>query len=149
MAAGQLLVNVAVGWLLFHDYAVGDAYAARPLTESVALADVGTLVVVLTLLLGWFAAQWGGVDAALAKVAVPEGERVDRRLGVQALVYVGFAAVVVGHLAGLVMPPTPSLLRVMVVRGVFAGLLAGAVTGVAYVRGALNGAVLLESEVAA
>jgi hypothetical protein len=69
---------------------------------------------------------------------VPAAARTDARLGTQGLVYVAFAALLVGKLAGLLLPATPSLLRVMLVRGAFAGLLAGAVTGVAYVRGALN-----------
>lgn len=149
VAVGQLLTNVGFAWVLFHDYAVGDAFAPRALTESVALADVGTVVVLLSVLMGWMAAQWGSVDAALAKVAVPEEDRVHERLGVQALVYVAFAAIVLGHLAGLLLPPTPTLLRVMLVRGVFAAGLSGAVTGFAYVRGALNRtADVLELEVA-
>jgi hypothetical protein len=138
VAAGQFVANAAMGWLLFHDYTVGDTFAVRPLTETVALADVGTIVVLLSVLLGMMAAQWGGVDAALAKVVVPEADRTDARLGTQGLVYVAFVALLVGKLAGLLLPATPSLLRVMLVRGAFAGLLAGAVTGVAYVRGALN-----------
>ena len=142
VAAGQLVANLGVAWVLFHDYAVGDAFAERALTEEVALADVGTIVVLLSLLLGSMAAQWGGVDAALGKVLVPSDERIDSRLGVQGLVYVAFAGVVLGRLAGLALPSTPSLARVMVVRAVFAAVLAGAVTGVAYVRGALNATVI-------
>jgi hypothetical protein len=138
IAVGQLLTNAAFAWVLFHDFTVGDAYAARPLTESVALADVGTIVILLSVLLGSLAAQWGGVDAALGKVVVPEDERTDRRVGVQGLLYVAFAGMILGRLAGLVLPSTPSLLRVMSVRGLFGGVLAGAVTGFAYVRGALN-----------
>ena len=138
VAAGQLVANFGAAWLLFHDYAVGDAFADRALTETVALADVGTIVVLLSLLLGSMAAQWGGVDAALGKVAVASEERTDRRLGLQGLVYVAFAGLLVGRLAGLLLPATPSLLRVMVVRAAYAAVLAGAVTGVAFVRGALN-----------
>jgi hypothetical protein len=138
VAVAQGLTNGAVAWLLFHDAPVGDAFAPRALTETNALADLGTVVVLLSVLLGSMAAQWGGVDAALGKVDVPLEERTDRVLGLQGLVYVAFAAMILGRLAGLLLPATPTLLRVMLVRGGFAAVLAGAVTGVAYVRGALN-----------
>jgi hypothetical protein len=138
VAVSHLVTNGAFAWVLFHDFAVGDTFAAHPLTDTVALADVGTIVVLLSVLHGSLAAQWGGVDAALGKVVVDEGERVDRAVGVQGLVYVAFAGLVLGRLAGLLLPATPTLARVMVVRGLFAAVLAGTVTGVAYVRGALN-----------
>jgi hypothetical protein len=138
VAVGQAVANAAFAWVLFHDFAVGDAYAAHPLTDSVALADVGTIVLLLSLLLGSMARQWGGVGAARGKVHVPEEVHTQRPVGVHGLVYVAFAALLLGRLAGLLLPATPTLARVMVVRGLFAGLLAGAVTAVAYVRGALN-----------
>ena len=143
VAAGQLLINAGVSWLLFHDYTTGDAFAPRALTERVALADVLVTVVIVSSYFAWIASRWGSVDAALGRVELddPATQSVPPKapLGRQGIYYVAlFALLVVGPLLGLLMPATPSLGRVAVVRALFAATLAFVAFGVAYTRGALN-----------
>jgi hypothetical protein len=141
-AVVQVALNAGFAVVLFHDRTTGDALAQRPLTESIARADALVVVTLLTALFAFWATRWGRVDAALGTVAVePDVLRtVDRKhpLGPQALVYIALAGLIVWTLAGWVMPPLPSLTRVAIVRGLFAGALTFAVVGVAHVRGALN-----------
>lgn len=145
VAALQLAFNAGAAWVLFHDYSVGDPLADRVLTRGDALADVGVVVALLTAALGLMAARWGRVDAAVGRVTVDQrlrsGITAKAPLGVQGLVYVAMAALVVGRVAGWFLPALPGLARVVIVRGVFAGVLAFVVVGVAYARGAVNTAV--------
>ncbi|HLF40109.1 MAG TPA: hypothetical protein VI854_01415, partial [Acidimicrobiia bacterium] len=145
VAALQLAFNAGAAWVLFHDYSVGDPLGDRVLTRGDALADVGLVVALLTAALGLMAARWGRVDAAVGRVTVDQrlrsGITAKAPLGAQGLVYVAMAALVVGRGAAWFLPPLPGLARVVIVRGVFAGLLAFVVVGVAYARGALNTAV--------
>ena len=143
VAATQLAINAGMAWLLFHDYTVGDPFAARPLTESVALADVLVTVVIVCAFFAWVAGRWGAVDAALGRVELddPETQTIPAKapLGRQGVYYAALAAFfVIGPLLGLLMPATPSLARVAVVRAVFAAALAFVTVGVAYTRGAVN-----------
>jgi hypothetical protein len=143
MAAVQFCVNAGMSVLVFHDYVIGDAVAPKALTESVALADVGVTVLIVTLLFTWFAGRWGRVDAALGRIELddPDTQVVPAKapIGRQGLVYLALlSAVVIGPLLGLLLPPTPSLLAAVLVRASFAGTLTFAVAGIAYVRAAVN-----------
>jgi hypothetical protein len=152
MAAVQFIVNAGVGLMVFHDYTIGNAFAPKALTESVALADVGTTVIIVCCLMAWFAGRWGRVDAALGRVVLddPTTQVVPAKspIGRQGILYLGLlGAFVVGPLLGLLLPPTPSLLATVLVRAGFASVLVFAVAGVAYVRAAVNA--LAMDEVAA
>jgi hypothetical protein len=143
MAAIQFLVNAGVSVLVFHDYTTGDVFGPKALTETVALADVLTTVVIVCCLLAWFAGRWGRVDAALGRIELddPAVQTVPAKapIGRQGVVYLGLlAAFVVGPLLGLLLPPAPSLLAVVLVRAGFAAVLVYMVVGIAYVRSALN-----------
>jgi hypothetical protein len=143
MAAVQLAVNAAMSVMLFHDYTTGDAFAPRALTETVALADVGVTVLIVSCLFAWFAGRWARVDVALGRVALddPSSQVVSpkARIGRQGIVYLAlFSAFVVGPMLGLLLPTTPSLAAVVVVRSVFAAVLVFVVAGLAYVRSAVN-----------
>ena len=143
IAAGQLAINAGMAWLLFHDYVVGDAFAPRALTERVALADVLVTVLIVCSYFAWVAGRWGAVDAALGRVELddPASQAVPAKapLGRQGVYYVALIAIfVIGPLLGLLLPATPSLGRVAVIRAVFAAGLAFLTVGVAYTRGALN-----------
>lgn len=143
MATVQFVVNAGLTVLVFHDYRTGDPLAAKALTESVALADVGLTVLIVTLLFASFAGRWGRVDAALGRVELddPVAQTVPAKapIGWQGFVYVALvSAMVVGPLLGLLLPPAPSLVAAVLVRAAFAGTLAFVVSGVAYVRAAVN-----------
>ena len=143
IAAGQLLINAGMAWLLFHDYSVGDAFAPRALTERVAMADVLVTVLIVCSYFAWVATRWGAVDAALGRVELddPASQSIAAKapLGRQGIYYVALVAFfVIAPLLGLLMPATPSLDRVAVIRAVFAAGLAFVTVGVAYTRGALN-----------
>lgn len=143
VAVAQLLVNAGVAWLLFHDYTIGDAFAPRALTEEIALADVLVTVLIVSSYFAWIAGRWGVVDAALGRVELddPATQSISAKapLGRQGIYYVAlFAIFVVGPLLGMLVPPTPSLLRVTIVRSLFAATLAFVVVGVSYTRRALN-----------
>jgi hypothetical protein len=143
MALVQFCVNAGVSVMVFHDYTIGDAFAPKALTEKVALADVGTTVLIVCLFFASFAGRWGRVDAALGRIELddPETQVVPAKapVGWQSLVYLGlFSALVVGRLLGLLLPPTPSLLLTVLVRAGFAAALVFVVAGVSYVRAAVN-----------
>jgi hypothetical protein len=143
MAAIQVVVNAGLSVLLFHDYTIGDAFAPRALTESVGLADVGVTVLLVSCLFAWFAGRWAEVDTALGRVVLddPASQNVSSkaRIGRQGVVYLAlFSAFVVGPLLGLLLPATPSLAAVVAVRALFAGGLVYVVTGLAFVRSAVN-----------
>ena len=111
--------------LLFHDYATGNALAPKALTESIARADALIVVVIVTALFGYLATRWGRVDAALGRVvADPATAGVDAKhaIGGQGLVYLGFAGLAAFSIAGWLLPPLPSLLRVVLVRAGISGL---------------------------
>jgi hypothetical protein len=150
LAVVQGATNMVVAWLLFHDYTTGRAAAAGTgaatgalhLTDKVALADATFVIVLLTVTFGFIVRRWGAVDAALGRVALdePAAQDVPAKvpLGRQGLVYVGIAGLFLARLLVIALPATPSLFAVILVRGVFTGVLLYAVAGVAYVRGALN-----------
>jgi hypothetical protein len=145
MAAIQFLVNAGVSVLVFHDYRTGAAAALDPkgLTEKVALADVGVTVIVVCCLLAWFAGRWGRVDATLGRIELDdvEAQTVPAKapIGLQGIVYLGLiAAFVVAPFLGLMLPPSPSLLAVVLVRAGFAAVLVYLVVGLSFVRAAVN-----------
>ena len=143
MAAIQLGVNAAMSVMLFHDYATGDEFAPRALTENVGLADVGLTVLLVSCLFAWFAGRWAAVDVAIGRVVLddPATQTVHpkARIGRQGIVYLAlFSAFVVGPMLGMLLSTTPSLGAVVVVRSVFAAVLVFVVTGLAYVRTAVN-----------
>jgi hypothetical protein len=121
---------------------VGDRLAARPLTDHVALADGTLVVVLLTSLFAWQAGRWGGVDAAVRRVDFddPDNQIVGPKapLGRQGFVYLAVAGLVLVRLLTIVLPPSPTLVEVVLARAVLAGLVVFAATGVGYVRGAAN-----------
>jgi hypothetical protein len=143
MAAIQLAVNAAMSVMLFHDYTTGDPFAPQALTETVALADVGITVLIVSCLFAWFAGRWARVDVALGRIAPddPSSQTVSPKalIGRQGVVYLAlFSAFVVGPMLGLLLPKTPSLAAVIVVRSFFAATLVFIVAGLAYVRSAVN-----------
>ena len=134
VAASQLLVNAGAAWLLFQG-----AAAEGRLTRGEALGDALVLAALLAGLFGALAARWGSLDVAAGRIEVPVG-LVGRGgpVGPQALVYAAALAVVAASIAGLVVPASPSLLRVALVRGLLAGGLAALAAALGYVRGACN-----------
>ena len=143
MALVQLAVNAALSVLLFHDYTTGDPFAPKALTETVALADVGVTVLIVSCLFAWFAGRWARVDVALGRVVLddPASQTVSpkARIGRQGVVYLALvSAFVVGPMLGLLLSTTPSLAAVVVVRSAFAAGLTFVVAGLAYVRSAVN-----------
>lgn len=143
IALSQLLVNAAFAWVLFAGHALCSP-GAPPLLEGQVLADALVVVSILTAIFGAVAARWGQLDAAVGRVVVdPEAARgvsAKAPIGGQALIYIVFAGLILAKGASFVLPAEPSVARVMLVRGVFAGLLAFVVAGLGYARGAVNGA---------
>lgn len=139
----QLAVNAGFAWVLFAGHALCDP-AAAPLAEGEVLADALLVVSILTAIFGAVATRWGQLDASVGRVVVaPEAARgvsAKAPIGGQALIYIVFAGLVLARGAGLLLPQEPSVARVMLVRGIFAGVLAFVVAGLGYARGAVNGA---------
>jgi hypothetical protein len=139
----QALVNAGAAWVLFHDYSTGDAFAPKALTRSVALADKLVIVVIISVVFGMIGAAWGGVDATIGRVSLDEPgvQQVSPKspMGVQIFVWLAIAGLILATLATALLPNLPSLAAVMFVRGLFAGVLVFATTGIAYARGVLNG----------
>jgi hypothetical protein len=140
------LTSGLFSWVLFHDFRTGSAAAAggpKALTHSAAFADVGLTVILLSVLFGYLISTWGSVDARLGRISLEEPAAQDvppkSLIGVQGIVYVAVAGIVLGRIAEMVLPSTPSLLAVGVARGLFAGGMAFLAAGFAYVRGATNG----------
>jgi hypothetical protein len=138
-------VNMVVAWLLFHDYAHVEQIGTEQLTDTVALADAVVIIVLLAATFGFVARRWGAVEATLGRVTLdgPESQSVSPKtpLGRQGVIYVGVAMYALSRIAIVALPSAPSLALVVIVRGVFTGLLVYAVAGVAFVRGALNAGV--------
>ena len=129
--------------LLFHDYAVHAAGTGpKVLTRTVALADVVIIVVLVASIFGVVASRWGRTDVLLGRVSLddPAAQQatVKSPIGPQGLVYIGLLGLLLGKLASLVLPGTPTLLQVALARGVLGGVLAFAAAGAGYVRGAVN-----------
>jgi hypothetical protein len=148
-ATVQLVVNAGMSVMLFHDYTIGDPFAPKALTETVGLADVPVTVILVSCLLAWFAGRWAATDVAIGRIVPddPASQTVapKARIGRQGVVYLAiFSIVVVGPLLGLLLPTTPSLLAVAIVRSVFAGALAYIVIGLAYARAAVNAMAMRE-----
>lgn len=143
MALSQLLVNGAFAWVLFAGHALCSP-DAPPLAKGDVLADALIVVGILTAIFGAVATRWGQLDAAIGRVVVdPEAARgvsAKAPIGGQALVYLVLAGLVLAKGASFLLPDQPSVVRVMVVRGVFAAIVVFVVTGLGYARGALNGA---------
>lgn len=136
LGVAQVVTNAAAAWLLFH----GEA-ADGTLQEGDALGDTLVFAAILAALFGALGQRWGALDARTGRVAVdpdvatPAGRHP---IGPQALVYAGALALVVSSLAGFVVPSSPSLLRVAIVRGALAGGLAALAGALGFVRGAAN-----------
>ncbi len=143
LAITQGLVNAGAAWLLFHSYPTGNAAVPGVLTDSTALADALLVVVPLTALFAGMTRQWGAFEMATGRVTLnePETQVVPRRspIGVQFVVYACVLGLVAFKVAAFVLPATPSLASVMVVRGLLAALLVFVSVGVGFVRGACNG----------
>jgi len=166
LAVFQAGVNGGAAWVLFHSY--HHAVGAPLLTAKVAVADAPVSIVILGVLFSGLASAWGGVDAALGRVRVPavggspgaqaggdaggsargisgaaRGAQADgvlvAPLGAQAAVYVGILGLLLAKLIEMVLPSAPTLWEVGIARGLFAGLLVVAFSGLGYVRGACNG----------
>ncbi|MGQ0433106.1 MAG: hypothetical protein ACT452_11950 [Microthrixaceae bacterium] len=143
IALSQLLVNAAFGWVLFAGHALCSP-DAPPLVEGEVFADALIVVSILTAIFGAVATRWGQLDAAVGRVVVaPEASRgvaAKTPLGGQALIYIVLGGLLLAKGASFVLPDEPSVGRVMLVRGVFAAVLAFVVVGLGYTRGAVNGA---------
>jgi hypothetical protein len=143
MAAAQSLVNAGVAWVLFHDYRVHQPFAPKALTRSVALSDVGLMVIVLVVLFTVvFARPWGEVDARLGRIRLddPDTQAVPRKapIGAQGVIYAALAGWLCSVVISWVLPANPTLLQVMLARGLYAGVLTLVFSAMAYVRGAVN-----------
>ena len=143
MAAVQALVHVGMAWLLFHDYRVHQPYASKALTRSVALADVGIVVLALVFLFGVvFARPWGEIDARLGRIRLddPESQVVSVKspIGVQGVVYAALSCWLMAAVIGWFLPANPTLAQVMIARAIYAGVLTLVFTAIGYVRGAVN-----------
>jgi hypothetical protein len=140
LAASQAVVNAGFAWVLFHDYGVHGGTGVAPLTRSVVLADVPTIVTLLSLIFHAVAAKWGAVDVLtrrvepVAEVDTPSPTRV----GWQTIVYVAALGIALGRLAGSLLPDAPTLPEVIVARGLFSFAMVFAVSGFGYVRGVTN-----------
>jgi hypothetical protein len=142
-AVVQAVVNAGAAWLLFHS-----AAADGTLTKGTAFADAVLVAALLASLFGTLGQRWGAVDAVSARVshglprpgpAAGSGRSARiRAIGPQALVYAAGLAVLATSLAGLVVPSSPSLLRVALVRGLLAGGLTLVACALGVVRGATN-----------
>lgn len=134
VAVVQAVVNAGAAWVLFHG-----AAAEGTLTKGDAFADALVFAALLASLFGALGARWGSVDAAAGRVEVPGGAPARRHpVGPQALVYAAALMVLGTSLAGLVVPASPSLLRVALVRGALAGGLTLVACALGVVRGASN-----------
>ena len=143
MAGVQALVHVGMAWLLFHDYRVHQPFAPNALTRSVALADVGIIVLALVLLFGVvFARPWGEVDARLGRIHIDDPEAqvvpVKAPIGAPGIVYAALACWLLAAVAGWFLPANPTLWQVMIARACYAGVLTLVFTAFGYVRGAVN-----------
>jgi|GEM_PF-2836283 len=143
MAGVQALVHVGMAWLLFHDYAVHRPFAPKALTRSVALADVGVIVLALVLIFGVvFARPWGEIDARLGRIRLddPEAQAVPAKSPIAApgLVYAALACWLLVVVVDWLLPANPALWQVMVARAGYAAVLTLVFTAFGYVRGAVN-----------
>jgi hypothetical protein len=146
VALGQAVVNGAMAWLLFHDYARGAAAAAaggtHALTRSVVTADFVVMVVLLSVVFSSMARRWGAADAELGRITLDDADAqavpAKAPIGAQGVLYVAVATFIVGRLTGSLLPSGPTLLLAALARALFAGVLAYIVAGVSYTRGAVN-----------
>jgi hypothetical protein len=134
--------NASFTWVLFHDYAVGVEFGTRVLTEQQVLADVPILVLVNVLLAAFICGRAGRAEAAMGLVAfedeatqVPTGKT---GYGIQLLVAVVIAALLVTSLVRFVLPSLPNLAEAMAARALLAGAVAFVAAGFSYIRGAAN-----------
>ena len=143
LAGMQALVHVGMAWLLFHDYRVHDPFATKALTRSVALADVGVVVLALVVLFAVvFARPWAEIDARLGRIRVddPDAQAVPAKspIGVPGIVYAALACWLLASVVGWLLPENPTLGQVMIARAVYAAVLTLVFTAFGYVRGAVN-----------
>jgi hypothetical protein len=153
VAGAQALVHVGMAWLLFHDYAVDQPFAPKALTRSVALADVGVIVLALVILFAVvFARPWGEIDARLGRIRLddPEAQAVPAKslIGAPGVVYAALACWLLAGVVGWLLPPNPTLWQVMIARAGYAFVLTLVFSALGYVRGAVN-ALALDAEGAA
>ncbi len=135
LAGVQAVVNTGAAWVLFHG-----AASDGTLTKGAAFADATLFAALLASLFGALGSRWGAVDVAAGRIVVdrPEGRGRALPLGPQALVYAAFLAIGATSLVGVIVPDSPSLLRVALVRGAIAGVLTLVACALGVVRGALN-----------
>jgi hypothetical protein len=143
LALVPTVASTLFAWILFHDYPVHQPYAPKALTRAVALADVPVTVLVLVLVFTVvYVRPWGEVDARLGRVALddPDTQVVPSKapIGAQGIVYAALAGWLFSIVVAWLLPANPTLLQVMVARGLYAGVLTFVFAGTAYVRGAVN-----------
>ena len=143
MAGVQALVHVGMAWLLFHDYRVHQPFAPKALTRSVALGDIGVVVLALVLIFAVVLARpWGEVDARLGRVALddPHTQSVPPKapIGAQGIVYAALICWLFAAVVGWFLPANPTLVQVMVARAFYAAVLTLVFTAIGYIRGAVN-----------
>jgi len=150
LAVVPTVISGLFAWVLFHDYAVHQPFAAHALTRSVVLND--TLVTVVLLAVTFtvlYARPWGEVDARLGHIRLEDPDvqtvPVKAPIGVQGVIYAALLCWLSSTLLSWVLPSNPELWQAMVARGLYAGLLTFVFSGLAYVRGAVN-ALAVESE---
>ena len=140
----QVLANAVFAWLLFAGHALCLPPGTGDLTRAEILADALIVIVLLTAISGLLANRWGQLDAVTGRVIVPDEARAgvtsNNPLGGQALLYLGAGALVLAKGVEWLLPSNPSLLRVVIVRSLFAGSIAFVAAGLGYARGAVNGA---------
>lgn len=140
----QVLANAVFAWLLFAGHALCLPPGTGRLTRGEILADALIVIVLLTVISGLLANRWGQLDAITGRVVVPEEARAGvtstNPLGGQALLYLGAAAFGLANGLEWLLPSNPSLLRVVIIRSLFAGSIAFVAAGLGYARGAVNGA---------
>jgi hypothetical protein len=143
LAVVPTLVSGLFAWVLFHDYAVHQPFAAKALTRSVVLNDTMVTVVLLAVVFTvLYARPWGEVDARLGHIRLEDAEvqtvTVKAPIGAQGVIYAALACWLSSVVLGWLLPSNPALWQAMVARGAYAGLLTFVFSGLAYVRGAVN-----------
>ncbi len=126
----QLVAQVIISWVLFHD--AGRA-GAPALTSEAVLADALVVVTIIVGLVGSMAGVWGRLDARTGRVAPVDDATTP--IGGQGLVLLGVTAVLLAGPAGWLVPADPTLARALLVRGILGGGLAVVAAGLGYVRG--------------
>jgi len=108
------------------------------------MADVPVTCVAVAVIFNYLIGMLGTAEARLGRLDIAADDAAAARastVGVQAFVWLALAGILLGKFMTFLLPAAPSLLAVALVRAAFAAIVIFAAAGLAYVRGALNGAV--------